>query len=302
MKNQLEVTYSRRRNDLQIYRGISVLVVLVVLVFHYFPSFLPLGYLGVDLFFVISGFVIFPRIANLRHGTNYKLRTKRIIDFYLSRYFRLAPALSVLISITVIVFLLLAPVSTLSKVTKQSAYSIFGAGNYSAFESGSSYFDSDINPMLHTWSLAVESQFYISLPIIALLFSFTKLSRKILNIIGFTIASSSFVIFTQFLTLEFPGIENYESFLFYSPLGRVFEFLLGAGASQVALKEMLRLKIRYLSYIAGGAILFLLSPISILGITESFQPMYCAISAVLAAAVLLSEIDFSRNIVLTILR
>ncbi len=234
MKNKPEEKPSTRRNDLQIYRGISVLAVLV---YHFFPSFLPLGYLGVDLFFVISGFVIFPKLTNLRNTLGYKLRTKEIIDFYLSRYFRLAPALSVLISVTIIIFLLLAPISILTKITKQSVYSIFGAGNYSAFESGSSYFDSDINPMLHTWSLAVESQFYIALPIIALLFSFTNLSRRSLTLICFGMGVASLLIFTKFILLEIPGVENHDSFLFYSPFGRFFEFLLGAGASQILVKK-----------------------------------------------------------------
>jgi peptidoglycan/LPS O-acetylase OafA/YrhL len=297
MKNQLEVIFSNRRSDLQVYRGISVLAVVV---FHYFPTFLPLGYLGVDLFLVISGFVIFPKLANLKQNASHKLRIMRVFDFYLSRYFRLAPALSVLISITIVFFLFLAPISILSKVTKQSTFSIFGLGNYSAFESGSSYFDSDINPMLHTWSLAVETQYYIILPIIALLISFTKLSGRTLALIGFAVASTSFAIFNGLVILDLPGIENYDSFLFYSPIGRVFEFLLGAGASQVVLNEKSKKKFKYFSYVAGVAILFILSPILNTENSESFQPLYCVISALLITIVVLTQIDFSKYKVLTL--
>ena len=145
--------------------GLRAFAVISVVIFHFNNSFLSGGFVGVDIFFVISGYlmtkIIYTKIDN---------GTFSIIDFYNSRAKRIIPALSaVCIMVLIAGYLFLSPKDYIS-LSLDALSSIFFLSNFwYAFNSG--YFDASSleNPLLHTWSLSVEWQFYILFPIAILL-------------------------------------------------------------------------------------------------------------------------------------
>lgn len=152
-----------RRLDIQ---GLRAIAVGVVVAFH---AGLPLpgGFVGVDVFFVISGFVIttmlqreWDRDGNLRLGR-----------FYLRRFKRLTPALATVLVVVVIVTALVGPLnsSTTAPVTALGAIALIA--NVVIAETTGGYFDAAAgeNPLLHTWSLSVEEQFYLAFPTLILI-------------------------------------------------------------------------------------------------------------------------------------
>lgn len=146
------------RSDIQ---GIRALAVLAVVIFHINPLLLPGGFLGVDFFFVISGYLIIGSTIQSLQAGNFSLKS-----FYAKRLARLYPALfATLIISAVVAYFLLLPQETES-FFKSVVASLFYVSNL-FFYSNSGYFDtsSELLPLLHTWSLSVEEQFYVVLPL-----------------------------------------------------------------------------------------------------------------------------------------
>lgn len=136
--------------------GLRSLAIAAVLIFHADKTLLPSGYLGVDLFFVISGFVVTRSLAirNVSYGR-----------FLAARFYRLAPAAAATVLLTFAVFSVTSAdlLSIEHKVTGSAA--VIALSNfYLMFQN--SYFDSAVqgNPFLHFWSLSVEEQFYLVWP------------------------------------------------------------------------------------------------------------------------------------------
>ncbi len=157
---------TKYRRDIQVLRGLAVLAVVL---FHAKESYFPLGYLGVDVFFVISGFVVTPLIlriftdqANVGRLSNLKL-------FYKRRFYRLAPALAVTLTISAVIIFLLGPPGDHQRFARQGIATILLVGNVSAYTYSGGYFSPNPNPLVHTWSLSVEEQIYIILPLILML-------------------------------------------------------------------------------------------------------------------------------------
>jgi len=209
-------------------QGLRAFAVLAVVAFH---AGLPVpgGFVGVDVFFVISGFVITAMLKREweRSGT-IRLRT-----FYRRRFQRLAPALALLVSVT-----LLISVFALSPFGFQQRAALTGIGaelsvaNFViAFTTGG-YFDfiASVNPLLHTWSLSVEEQFYFVFP--GLLLLMWLLSRRLRA--GWPpvamLALASLVTFAVAVIGSTGIIVRHGASLisFYSPVTRAWEFGLGA--------------------------------------------------------------------------
>ncbi len=145
--------------------GLRAVAVLAVLLYHLGIDWIPGGFLGVDLFFVISGYVITGLILDsiARSGT-LDLRA-----FYLSRIRRLLPALIAMIVFTTLFIGVYAP-ETVRRFISDIPYVLTGSMNWALVARQQDYFESIGRPPLlqHTWSLAVEAQFYLIWPLVLL--------------------------------------------------------------------------------------------------------------------------------------
>jgi peptidoglycan/LPS O-acetylase OafA/YrhL len=193
--------------------GLRAIAVLGVVLFHFHPAWLPGGFAGVDVFFVISGYLI-----SLILLAEYSRGEFSYSRFYARRIRRLFPAL-LLVFLAVIVFGWFALLSDEYELLGRhiSSSAVFLANFRLMGEAG--YFDiaSHLKPLLHLWSLAVEEQFYILWPIV-LVFAFrtrTPLLMLLLAMCALSVAFSAWSA-TQSATLHF-----------YHPLSRFWE--LGAG-------------------------------------------------------------------------
>ena len=145
--------------------GLRAIAVIAVILYHLGISWIPGGFLGVDLFFVISGYVITRLLLDsIQERGGLDLR-----DFYMARIRRLLPPLIFMIVITSIVIGIWAP-DTTKKFLTDAPFSIFGGMNWWLVFNQQDYFESSGRPPLlqHTWSLAVEAQFYLLWPLILL--------------------------------------------------------------------------------------------------------------------------------------
>ena len=191
------------RSDIQVLRGVAV--VLVVL-FHLGFSSIKSGFLGVDVFFVISGFLM----AVLYDKND-------IPKFYLRRAKRLLPAYYATIFVTLIfAYLLTTPNETL-QVSDQAKYAIAFASNLGFWGQGTYFSTAAFNPLLHLWSLGVEMQFYLIVPLLYWVFSKNKF-MFLLVLVGSLVSCFIMV-----------GISPKTSF-FILPF-RLWEFLIGYGAA-----------------------------------------------------------------------
>jgi len=146
--------------------GLRAVAVIAVILYHLGISWVPGGFLGVDLFFVISGYVITRLLLDsIQERGGLDLR-----DFYMARIRRLLPPLIFMIAVTSIVVGIWAP-DTTKKFLTDAPFSIFGGMNWWLVFNQQDYFESSGRPPLlqHTWSLAVEAQFYLLWPLILLL-------------------------------------------------------------------------------------------------------------------------------------
>jgi peptidoglycan/LPS O-acetylase OafA/YrhL len=141
--------------------GLRAVAVLPVLFYHAGVPGFPGGFVGVDIFFVISGYVITARLKE-----DLVRSTFSILDFYERRVRRIFPALLFVFALTWLAALVLLLPSEMVDFSKSLAAAGYFSSNF-FFWKGSGYFDtaSALRPLLHTWSLAVEEQFYILMPI-----------------------------------------------------------------------------------------------------------------------------------------
>ena len=157
------------RSDIQQIRAISVVAVVL---FHSFPDRFMYGYLGVDAFFFLSGFLIFPQIYDISKSASKKSLTLNVKKFILRRIYRIAPALGACILVVWMLFFFFGP--SPKKLSGPEFYitilSIFGFGNIAALNYSGDYFTSS-SPLTHFWSLGVEMQSYFLFAILVLFIS-----------------------------------------------------------------------------------------------------------------------------------
>lgn len=167
--------------------GLRAVAVLAVLLYHLGIGWIPGGFLGVDLFFVISGYVITGLILDsiARSGT-LDLRA-----FYLSRIRRLVPALVAMVVLTLLYISTYAP-ATVRRFLDDLPYVFSGSMNWSLVNRQQDYFATIGRPPLlqHTWSLAVEAQFYLMWPLV-LLFILRYFGKKNISFAALAIAIAS---------------------------------------------------------------------------------------------------------------
>jgi len=150
-------TKSYHRPDIQGLRGVAVLLVII----YHTGIALPGGFIGVDMFFVISGFVITQVLLREFEETG----MIRLRNFYARRARRLIPALSLMIVVTLLISLVvMSPFGEQQQVIKTAIASVFFAGNIHLFATNT-YDALKNNPLRHLWSLGVEEQFYWIYPL-----------------------------------------------------------------------------------------------------------------------------------------
>jgi peptidoglycan/LPS O-acetylase OafA/YrhL len=205
-----QLTHPSYRRDID---GLRAVAVLSVLAFHAFPTALTGGFVGVDIFFVISGYLISSIIfENLeQHHFSY-------VEFYARRIRRIFPALAVVLVFTYIVgWWLLFPEEFRALGKHTAAGAGFLANLFLYMERG--YFDSsaEVKPLLHLWSLGVEEQFYIVWPLLLGL-----VWKRGLGLVGTTlaVACGSFA-FNLYV------LQHDSDAAFYSPFTRFWELMLG---------------------------------------------------------------------------
>jgi peptidoglycan/LPS O-acetylase OafA/YrhL len=145
--------------------GLRAVAVLAVVLYHLNARWLPGGFVGVDVFFVISGFVVSCSMANLRFTKFSQLLT----HFYARRFMRIAPALVVCLLLVTLVSCMLIPKAWLSQANSRTGLAaFFGVSNFVMVAMSNDYFSprAEFNPFTHTWSLAVEEQFYFVFPLL----------------------------------------------------------------------------------------------------------------------------------------
>ncbi len=155
------------RNEIDGLRGIAVIAVILN---HFNKNILPSGYLGVDIFFVISGYVITASLIK-RGNDNF---WDYISSFYERRIKRIIPLLSIFI-ISTSIFICMFNVYPIFNLRTGFA-SLIGLSNILLFKTSEGYFtnSSSLNPFTHTWSLSVEEQFYFIYPFLAWFTGFTR--------------------------------------------------------------------------------------------------------------------------------
>ena len=153
----------RQRADIQ---GLRAIAVLVVIASHFGLPGLGGGYVGVDVFFVISGFLITQLL--LREAAS--RGTLSLSGFYARRARRILPAATLVLVATVTVAAVVLPASELLDVGGDAVWATFFAANVHFAAVGTDYFDQDrvLSPLQHYWSLSVEEQFYLVWPLVLL--------------------------------------------------------------------------------------------------------------------------------------
>ena len=194
--------------------GLRALAVLSVLIYHVSPQSLPGGFLGVDIFFVISGYLI-----SLIVFRDQAAGTFSFADFYARRIRRLFPALAIVLLATIVFGAFALFADEYQRLGKHTLSAIVFLLNFQLMNEAG-YFDvaSDSKPLLHLWSLSIEEQFYLVWP--ALLVVLARFRLRIGWVIGVLIVGS--FTFAIYLASRNPDT------LYFHPIARFWELLLGA--------------------------------------------------------------------------
>ncbi|MCI3943875.1 acyltransferase [Pseudomonas syringae] len=252
--------------------GLRAFAVLSVVVYHAFPSILVGGFIGVDVFFVISGYLISSiLIKDLKSGQF------SISRFYERRIIRIFPAL-IMVLLFCLVFGWLALLPDEYKALAKHAVSGAGFVSNLTLWNEASYFDvaADAKPLLHLWSLGVEEQFYLVWPVVLLLCWKTRAR----------LTSSILVIIAASFALNMYQASNNPTADFYSPLTRFWELLVGALIAANIDKVSLEKKSANMLSI-GGAVLMVIGLCTIT--SKDAFPGWRALIPVLGAAMLIAS-------------
>lgn len=213
------VTMGNKRRYITGLDGIRTLAVLGVIIYHLFPNQLPGGYLGVTIFFVVSGYLI-TDLLNQEWIQNGKIDVR---GFYKRRFQRLYPALIVLLA-SASTYIVLFQQDLLKNLRAVVLSSVLYVNNWWQISNDMSYFEQfgTPSPFTHIWSLAVEAQFYLIWPFICIIFYHLARSatRASFIIAGLTIMSAGWMAW-----LYVPGVDPTR--IYYGTDTRMFSILIG---------------------------------------------------------------------------
>lgn len=206
--------------------GLRALAVIAVILNHFDEALLPSGYLGVDIFFVISGYVI----SSSLYSNAGKSLADLLGGFYVRRIKRLVPALALCVAVTGIVICLFDPNPSIS--LKTGIASLFGLSNIYLYRQATDYFggSASLNVFTQTWSLGVEEQFYVVFPFVVWFSGFGRLEPHGARRFGRVIGAAAFVSLLAFAYLSHSGRQTAA---FYAMPTRFWELAAGCLAFSV---------------------------------------------------------------------
>ena len=214
--------------------GLRGIAILGVVIFHINEKIMPSGFLGVDIFFVISGFLITQSLYK-KNSNNF---SNFLINFYKRRLVRVYPSLIIYVLLISFIFLILTP--DYKWILRSGASSLLGLSNIFFWIRSTDYFADSVklNPFTNTWSLGIETQFYIFFPVIFWLLSFRKKYNRNKNFFYFNLIFTllSFCLY-QYLNLTEP------SAAYFLPFSRLWQ--LTSGSLLYLLKKESAIKIKF---------------------------------------------------------
>jgi peptidoglycan/LPS O-acetylase OafA/YrhL len=274
--SQINTSHISYRPDID---GLRALAVLSVVLFHAFPEWVHGGFIGVDIFFVISGYLISSIIYKGLDDGSFSFS-----DFYIRRIKRIFPAL-IIVLISCLIF---GWFGLLSDEYQQLGKHAFGASTFTnnfMFWAESGYFDNDAStkPLLHLWSLSIEEQFYLLWPLLLCgIYKWKAHLGKVL--LGLTVG---------FTLLHFYIFHPDRVAAFYAPYARFFELLIGACIAyqhlQPKTKAIHPLLKRFKSIQSFVGLGLILIGIQIITKESHFPGWYALLSPALGAALIIDS-------------
>lgn len=265
-------------------QSLRAIAVLMVVAFHYFPGRLPFGFLGVDIFFVISGFLIYSLSSRFMRDGRFQF-----FPFLKRRITRLMPQFTAVAIITMLLGIFFLMPQQLGELARDMIFASTGLYNISSvFEESYFAVGKYEKPLLMMWSLSMEIQFYLLVSFIFLIFG-TKKRPHFLSV---------FLSFIYFVS--YPDVNS--SALFYDPLARYWQFGFGVLTAMLVINYFDLLKKqpnRILIEVLGGLLvvfgLILTDP-------HAASPSMPAILVVLGTSILLISTQLSGLTVIGISR
>lgn len=251
--------------------GLRAIAVSAVVFFHAFPLFFKSGYVGVDIFFVISGFLITSIIRKEANRNTFSL-----IVFYKKRVRRIYPALIIVILSIIFLSWMFMSDAEYWFVLKHVIVSSFFSENLLLWNEDG-YFDkaSILKPTLHLWSLSVEEQFYILWPLLICFFV-----RKKVEVRGV------FLLLILSLILNVYDVSHGSPAAYYSPLGRAWELMVGSLLAILSSDYKVSISPKATSAISALGLFIIILSIFFIPSEKGF-PGFFAIPVVLGAAIVI---------------
>ena len=271
-------------------QGLRAIAVLCVVLYHFWPGRITGGYIGVDVFFVISGFLITSHLMRELTATG----TVRLGQFWARRARRLLPAslLVLLFCAVVVMSPYLMPTSALPNEVREILASTFYVENWYLALNSADYLNHAGEPttVQHYWSLSLEEQFYVMWPLIMLLAAWIAVKwlrgrRRMAVIVGLAAVSAASLIFCIVFTITDPAPAYFVTF------GRMWQFGVGA---MVALVPLLRVRHAVGSFLLGWGGILVLVYVTFTFDGQTPFPGYNAILPTLGAAAVIAASNADR--------
>ncbi|KAB8033376.1 acyltransferase family protein [Fluviispira multicolorata] len=202
--------------------GLRAIAVILVVLFHLFPEANPGGFIGVDIFFVISGFLISTVIFK-----NLDNKSFSVSDFYFRRIVRIFPALILVLLSTLLIGWLILLDGEFKNLGKHILGGLGFVSNVIQWKEYTNYFDSELKPLLNLWSLGVEEQFYFVWPFVVIIC--WRFKKYLLGIIILFLALS--FIANIFILFSLEKV----NFSYIMPVTRFWEILFGSLLGYISL-------------------------------------------------------------------
>ncbi|KAA9148771.1 acyltransferase [Microbacterium lushaniae] len=271
-------------------QGLRAIAVLLVVLYHFWPGRLPGGYVGVDVFFVISGFLITGHLMRELTATG----TVRLAQFWARRARRLLPASLLVLLFCALVAMspYLTPTSALPNEVQEIVASTFYVENWFLALTSADYLGHGGEPttVQHYWSLSLEEQFYVMWPLLMLLAAWIAVKwfrgstrRAVLVVLG-VVSAASFV-FCVVFTLTDPAPAYFVTF------GRMWQFGVGA---MIALIPLLRVQHPVVSFVLGWGGILTLVFVAFRFDGQTPFPGYAAALPTLGAAAVIAASNTAR--------